>query len=137
MIERSGTAAFDYDLHGGTDLTRIQWHFFGRSRLPVAVQTWELPPGGAEGMHAHPEEDPLEELYLVVDGSAVMRVDERTFEMQPGDAVLAPVGAEHDVRNSGESTLKLVVIWGRPAPTDWSSYGTAKAAREATARADG
>ncbi|WP_114454780.1 cupin domain-containing protein [Halopolyspora algeriensis] len=137
MIERSQTTAFDYDLHGGTDLTRIQWHFFDRSRLPVAVQTWELPPGGAEGMHAHPHEDPLEELYLVVDGSAVMRVDGQTFEMGPGDAVLAPVGSEHDVRNPGETTLKLVVVWGRPAPADWSHYGTAKAARRAVDRREG
>lgn len=134
MREPAGTAAFDYELHGGTDLTRIQWHFFGRSQLPVAVQTWELPPGGTEGMHAHPPEEPLEELYLVVDGSAVMRVDGQTFEMGPGDSVLAPVGSEHDLRNSGASTLKVVVVWGRPAPVDWSRYGTAKAAQEAAER---
>jgi mannose-6-phosphate isomerase-like protein (cupin superfamily) len=131
MLERSGTTAFDYRLHDGTDVTRVQWYFFDRCRLPVAVQMWELPPGGSEGSHAHSTEDPLEELYLVIDGSAEMHVDGQTFEMGPGDGVLAPVGSEHGLRNTGNSTLKVVVIWGRPAPADWSAYGTAKAARKA------
>lgn len=149
MLERSGDAAFDYDLHGADDTqstgeaatgeredgqtvpTNIQWHFFDESRLPVAVQTWQLPPGGREGMHQHPDEDPLEELYLVIEGSARMRVDERTHDLGPGDSVLAPVASEHDLRNTGDTTLKVVVVWGKPAPTDWSGYGTGRAARRA------
>lgn len=133
MLERSGSTAFDFDLHGGADLTRIQWYFFERSRLPVAVHLWEIPPGGGEGMHAHPEQDPLEELYLVVEGTARMHVDDRTFDLGPGDAVLAPVDSEHDLHNTGDTTLKVVVLWGKPAPADWSAYGTAKAARQANA----
>lgn len=131
MLERSGENAFDYELHGGTDQMRMQWYFFDHSRLPVAVQTWELPPGGSEGMHTHPEEEPLEELYMVIEGSATMSVDERVHELGPGDAVLAPVGSEHDIHNTGDTTLKVIVIWGKPAPADWSAYGTAKAARAA------
>lgn len=131
MLERAGTTAFDYDMHAGADLTKVQWFFFDETRLPVAVHLWQLPPGGAEGMHSHGEEHPLEELYLIVDGSARMRVDEETHELGPGDAVLAPVGSEHDLRNTGNGMLQVVVIWGRPAQTDWSPYGTAAAARRA------
>lgn len=131
MIERRGESAFAYRLHGSDSATSIQWYFFGRSRLPTAVQTWELPPGGAEGMHAHPDDAPLEELYLVIEGTATMTVDGEVSELGPGDAVLAPVGAEHDVRNTGDSVLRLVVVWGGPASVDWSSYGTARAARDA------
>ncbi|MHA6801535.1 cupin domain-containing protein [Bounagaea algeriensis] len=131
MLERAGSTAFDYDMHGGTALTRVQWYFLEEARLPVAVHMWELPPGGAEGVHAHHEDEPLEELYLVVEGTAAMRVDERTHELGPGDAVLAPVGSEHDVRNTGETTLKVVVVWGRPAESDLSKFGTARAARRA------
>ena len=132
MLERYGKATFDYDLHGEpgngtttgetasheTALTRIQWHFFDESRLPVAVQTWKLPVGGREGMHRHPEHDPLDELYLVIEGSARMRVDERVHDLGPGDAVLAPVGADHDLHNTGDATLTIVVVWGnRRRPT--------------------
>ncbi len=131
MVERAGRTAFDYRLHGGADLTRIQWYFLERSRLPVAVQVWDLPPGGSEGMHAHPQEDPLEELYLVVAGTAEMCVDGREHRLGPGDAVLAPAGSDHDLRNTGVDALKVVVVWGRPAPVDWSEFGTARAARAA------
>lgn len=134
MLERGGEAAFDYDLHGGTDLTRIQWYFVDRARLPVALQLWELPPAGSEGTHSHPAEDPLEELYLVVEGHAAMTVDGETHELDPGDAVLAPAGSEHDLRNTGTTSLKVVVVWGRPSePVDPSRYGTGRAARAAVA----
>ncbi|MDA3625470.1 cupin domain-containing protein [Saccharopolyspora sp. WRP15-2] len=136
MLERAGSAAFDYDMHGGTALTRVQWYFLDRARLPVAVQLWELPPGGAEGMHAHREDEPLEELYLVVEGTATMRVDEQTHVLGPGDAVLAPVGSDHDLHNTGGTVLKVVVVWGRPAEADWSNFGTARASRQARARSD-
>lgn len=132
MLERAGSTAFDFRLHEG-DVSRIQWYFLDQSRMPVAVQLWELPPSGTEGMHAHPEEQPLEELYLLVEGTARMRVDGESFDMEPGDAVLAPVGAEHDFRNTGDTTVKVVVVWGRPGEADWSPFGTAKAGRRVRA----
>lgn len=131
MLERGGSTAFDYNMHSSAALTTVQWLFLDETRLPVAVHLWQLPPGGAEGMHSHGDEEPLEELYLVVAGSARMSVDEETHDLGPGDAVLAPVGSEHDLRNTGNTTLKVVVIWGHPAQTDWSPFGTAAAARKA------
>lgn len=134
MIERAGETAFDYDLHGAGRPARIQWHFHGRSGLPVAVQSWTLPPGGSEGMHAHHTDDPLEELYVVVEGSAAMHVDGVEHDLGPGDAVLAPVGSDHDLRNTGAGPLKVMVVWGPPGEADWSAYGTAAAATAARSR---
>lgn len=131
MLERAGSTAFDYALHGGDGMARIQWYFLDRARLPVAVQLWELPPGGSEGRHAHHDDEPLEELYLVVEGHATMNVDHSTHELRPGDAVLAPVGSDHDLRNTGPGTLRVVVVWGRPAAADFSGFGTAQASRRA------
>lgn len=131
MIERAGQGAFDYLLHGGADRTRIQWYFLEQSRLPVAVQMWELPPGGSEGAHSHSGDRALDELYLVVEGSAVMNLDGTRHHLGPGDALLAQAGTDHDLTNQGTSALKVLVIWGSPAPADWSGYGSAKAARAA------
>lgn len=133
MLERAGETAFDHDMHEGALPMRVQWYLLDRSRLPVAVQLWELPPGGSEGLHSHEEDEPLEELYLVVEGSARMRVDDEQHDLGPGDAVLAPVGSRHDLRNTGADTLKVVVVWGRPAtePPDWSPFRTAHASRAA------
>lgn len=133
MIERAEDGGFDYALHGSSRDTRIQWYFHDRAQLPVAVQSWTLPPGGGEGVHSHGEEQPLEELYVVVEGSAAMRVDDAEHELGPGDALLAPAGSEHDVRNTGSGPLRLLVVWGRPGEADFSAYGSYRAANDARA----
>lgn len=134
MIERAGDHAFDYALHGGRGSMRMQWHFFERSRLPVAVQTWELPPGASEGMHTHdPDEQPLDELYLVLSGRARMHVDDAVHDLEQGDAVLAEAGSDHDLINTGDDTLRVLVVWGEPGEADWTPFGTARAARRARA----
>lgn len=131
MLERAGYGAFEDTLHGGSGTSRFQWYFLDRSRLPVAVQRWELPPGASEGMHAHGEDEPLEELYVVLQGTARMHVDEETYDLGPGDAALAPVGADHDLVNVGGDALQVMVVWGPPGEYDWSRFGTARAARGA------
>ncbi|MDN5748271.1 MAG: cupin domain-containing protein [Pseudonocardia sp.] len=116
----------------------MQWYFRGSSQLPVAVQSWTLPPGGSEGMHRHPADAPVEELYLVVSGTVSMQVDDTVHELGPGDAVLAPVGADHDVRNTGDGTAALVVVWGEPGTAvDWARFGSGRAAHEADRRRTG
>lgn len=130
-IERSGDYNFDYELHDGSPV-RIQWHFYGQSELPVAVQTWELPPGGFEGMHAHTENDiPLEEIYIVIEGTGRMRIGDEIFTIVAGDSVLARVGTRHDVRNTGDGLLKLLIVWGKPGTADYSNFGSAKLAQAA------
>lgn len=131
MLERRGDSAFDYKLHAGTPV-RMQWLFQDQSRMPVAVQTWEFPPGGFEGMHAHPtEERALEELYVVMEGSARMTVDGQVHQLAAGDAVLAPVGSEHDLVNTGEDMLRVLVVWGQPGTADYSTFGSYQAGQAA------
>ena len=132
MIERAGDHAFDYPLHGGQGSIRMQWHFLDTSRLPVAVQTWQLPPGASEGMHTHdPNQQPLDELYLVLAGTGRMHVDDDTYDIAVGDGVLAAAGSQHDLANTGVDTLRVLVIRGPPDRTDWSGFGTAQAGRRA------
>lgn len=134
MLERNGTAAFDHVLHGGAAPTRVQWYFREESRLPVAVQYWHLPPGGSEGMHLHSDDasPPLEELYVLVSGRAVMRVDGAAHELRPGDAVLAPVGSNHDLHNPGDETAHVLVVFGEPGTgVDWSRFATGRRSRAA------
>ena len=132
MIEHAGEHAFDYPLHGGNGSIRMQWHFLDTSRLPVAVQTWELPPGASEGMHAHDaDRQPLDELYLVLAGSGRMHVDDETYDIASGDGVLALAGTRHDLANTGPAPLRVLVVWGEPETTDWSGFGSAQAARHA------
>jgi mannose-6-phosphate isomerase-like protein (cupin superfamily) len=132
MRERFGAGAFDCTLHGGAAPTRVQWYLREHTRLPVAVQSWTLPPGGSEGMHTHSADAPLEELYVLVSGRAVMRVDDVTHELAAGDAVLAPAGSAHDLHNVGDDAAHVLVVWGEPGtPLDWSRFHTGRLARDA------
>lgn len=130
QVERQGHAEFPYLLHGGSAPIRAQWYFREESRLPVAVQRWSFPPGGTEGDHTHPsttEPDahprPLDEVYLLISGRATITLaDDHTVDLLPGDAVLAPAGVLHGVRNDGPDTAEFVLVWGPPGTgLDWTA----------------
>lgn len=132
MIERAGEFAFPHSFHGGTGEICVEWHGFDNLRLPVAVQTWSLPPGASEGMHAHdPAAEPLEELYVVLAGTGRMHVGDAVHDIGPGDCVVAPSGTAHDLANTGDGELRVLVVWGPPGEADWSAYGSAAKAHEA------
>lgn len=132
MLERRGQHVFDYLLHDGTKEIEVQWHFHGESQLPVAVQTWRFPPGATEGMHAHGGvDDPIEEMYLVVQGTAHMTVGEASYDLGPGDSVLARPGVDHGLENTGDGELVIVVVWGRENPEVFEGFRMADLARQA------
>lgn len=126
---------FEHRLHDGAAATRVQWYFREHCWLPVAVQLWQVPPGGSEGMHRHSGDDSLalEELYVLISGRAVMTVDEVTYDLAPGDAVRAPVDSFHDVRNPDEHAVaQVLVIFGEPGtPIDWSTFVTGRMSERA------
>lgn len=119
-VSRGDTGWVGHRLHGGQGEVRVRWPFVADSALPVMVQQWELDPGASEGVHAHGDERPLEELYLVTAGTATMTLGDRVHELGPGDALRAPAGVPHDLRNTGADVLRVVVVVGEPAPADFS-----------------
>lgn len=137
MLEKKNEHAFDLSLHGGLGRMTIEHHFAGITRLPVAVQTWVLEPGATEGMHTHDEPE-LEELYIVVSGTAEINQEGVKYQLNQGDSFLSPVGAEHDLVNpSSEEPLVIVIVWGPPGDFDFTrfeSYRKGMATRGETVR---
>ena len=129
MLEPRNSHRFDHELHGAIT-RRKQVHFVNEMTLPVTIQTWELPPGGSEGMHAHePGAGALEEFYLVLEGVARMQVGAEIHELCAGDSVLAQVGVNHDITNVGTELLRVLVVWGPQGEVDFSAYGSVVAAK--------
>ena len=64
-----------------------------------------VPPGGATAAHLHPV---AEELYLFTHGTGRMRVRAEERDVGPGDCVVIPPGAEHQVVNTGAEPLRLL-----------------------------
>ena len=64
-----------------------------------------VPVGGATVEHFHRD---TEELYYVVEGSALMRLGDAERELAVGDCVVIPAGERHKIRNIGDAPLRIL-----------------------------
>lgn len=64
--------------------------------------------------HYHPD---CEEIVHVINGIVRHHMaGERDFlEMTPGDTLVVPPNAEHQIENVGEEEADLVIVWSSPA----------------------
>ncbi len=91
---------------------------FGSQNLAV---TWvEGEPGSEQALHFH---DGREQVYVVVQGTGAMTVDDEVQEVGPGTAILVPPGAYHSIRNVGEG--KLIYVSATSPPFAMSEGNTA------------
>ena len=56
--------------------------------------------------------DPMEEIYIIQNGSGRIQVGEETREVKPGDAIHIPIGHFHELTNTGEEELTILVVAG-------------------------
>jgi mannose-6-phosphate isomerase-like protein (cupin superfamily) len=73
-----------------------------RTNAPVENQSLaeaNLPPGGATQRHYHRIS---EEFYYLLEGRGTMEINGETREVGPGDAILIPAGAWHQIRSLEE-----------------------------------
>lgn len=82
---------------------------FGSTRMAITLV--EGDPGSEQPMHSHPE---AEQVYVIVAGAGVMRVDDEEREVGPGTLVLIPPGAQHAIRNVGGTPLTYVSATSPP-----------------------
>ena len=92
----------------------IEWLFNGEL-APGAEQTLgyvEIAPGQKNPLHAHPN---CEELLYLIEGELDHSLEGEVYRMQPGQAIRVPAGAQHDARNVGTTTARMVIIYSDPA----------------------
>jgi mannose-6-phosphate isomerase-like protein (cupin superfamily) len=56
--------------------------------------------------------DPMEEIYIIQTGRGLMQVGNEIHEVGPGDAVHIPIGQFHELTNTAEEELTLLVVAG-------------------------
>ena len=66
-----------------------------------------LPPGGALRQHRHTQE----EVYLVLEGSGLVRVGAEELTVGAGSAVFIPGNALHSCENTGASDLRVAYVF--------------------------
>ncbi len=67
-----------------------------------------VPPGEKLSSHV----DPMEEIYIIQTGKGLMQVGDTVSEVFPGDAIHIPVGQVHELSNTGDEELTLLVVAG-------------------------
>jgi quercetin dioxygenase-like cupin family protein len=63
------------------------------------------------GHRLPPHVDSAEEAIVVTAGKATVRIGDLTDEVNTGDVVLVPAGVTHEVRNSGEESLRFAAVY--------------------------
>jgi mannose-6-phosphate isomerase-like protein (cupin superfamily) len=67
-----------------------------------------LLPGEDIGMEVHPDND---QFFRFESGTGKVIINETAYEVSDGDAVVVPMGAKHNVINTGEESLKLYTLY--------------------------
>jgi mannose-6-phosphate isomerase-like protein (cupin superfamily) len=57
-------------------------------------------------------EDSMEEIYIIQKGHGLMQVDDEVREVTSGDAIHIPIGHFHELTNTGEEELTILVVAG-------------------------
>ncbi len=82
---------------------------FGSDRMAITMVHGE--PGSEQPMHSHPE---AEQVYIVVSGSGLMKVDDEERQVGAGTLVHIPRGAMHAIRNTGTEPIVYVSATSPP-----------------------
>jgi mannose-6-phosphate isomerase-like protein (cupin superfamily) len=82
----------------------------------IQLVLMSLKPGEDIGSEVHPEND---QFFRFDAGSGQVIINETTYEVTDGDAVIVPKGAEHNVINTSDSEdLKFYSIYAPPHHKD-------------------
>jgi mannose-6-phosphate isomerase-like protein (cupin superfamily) len=81
--------------------------FTGSHSQVVAMR---LGPGEEIGLERHT----VDQIFLLVEGEAVIELDGRRFDLEENELLLVPAGTEHTVTNTGEEDLALLTIYAPP-----------------------
>lgn len=83
---------------------------FQSSRLLVGLNAFE--PGQEHRLHAH---EGMDKMYQVVEGKGLFLLEDEELSMAAGDLLVAPEGAPHGIRNTGDGRLLVLAVLA-PAP---------------------
>ena len=74
-----------------------------------------LKPKEEIGAETHPEND---QFMRFEGGKGRVEIDENSYNVKDGDAVVIPAGAKHNVINTGKDKLKIYTIYSPPHHKD-------------------
>ena len=114
------------DIEGATveneDFRRV---LYTGKHLQLVLMT--LPPGCDIGEEVHPDRD---QFFRIEEGEGIVDIDGVANRVADDFAVIVPAGARHNVRNTGDSPLRLYTIYAPPEHKDGIVHRTREEAEE-------
>jgi len=84
----------------------IGYSFFAKTPgLRLVFRKRALKPGSGIGYHEQKED----EIYYVLSGRGVMTIDDKSFDVTPGTAVLTRPGSSHGLKQAGPDDLVIMI----------------------------
>ena len=96
--------------HSGGGQTTAYSFFRKAPGLTLAFRKRAMKPGSAIGYHLQTED----EIYYVLSGKGSMTVDNKSFDVGPGDAILTRTGSSHGLKQVGSEDLVLMINYEQP-----------------------
>ena len=95
--------------HGGTGAVDL-YEIWENSDFKSDVDFFDrvvVPPGSTVGFHKHGKN---EEMYIVLEGSGLMKIENKEISVSKGDMILNPVGGRHGLVNNSSENIDLLVV---------------------------
>lgn len=91
--------------HSGGGQTTAFSFFKKAPGLTLVFRKRAMKPGSAIGYHLQTED----EIYYILSGKGSMTIDNKTFDVGPGDAILTRTGSSHGLKQVGNDDLVLMI----------------------------
>jgi mannose-6-phosphate isomerase-like protein (cupin superfamily) len=86
----------------------VGYSFFAKTpNLKLVFRKRALKPGSGIGYHEQKED----EIYYVLSGRGVMTIDDKSFDVTPGTAVLTRPGSSHGLKQTGPDDLVILISY--------------------------
>ncbi len=91
--------------HNGGGNTTVYNFFNGATNSKLVFRKRILHQGSAIGYHLQKEE----EIYYILTGKGEMTMNNKTFEVNAGDAILTLAGSSHGLKQTGTQDLVVII----------------------------
>jgi quercetin dioxygenase-like cupin family protein len=96
------------DAGEGTSKLNVRWLITKEMGAEnFAMRLFEMKPGGYSPFHSHPWEH---EIFILEGEGIVVYGGEEERKFRPGDVIFIPSNEEHQLKNTGEKTVKFLCL---------------------------
>ena len=91
--------------HSGAGMSTGYSFFDNAGGLKLAFRKRVLKPGSSIGYHLQKED----EIYYIQSGTGIMKINNDSFAVKTGDAVLTRPGSSHGLQQTGNDELVVII----------------------------